>query len=71
MITGVDIIYLPSLISTITRSENISVIVTVNNGDDDFVMNLPIQNTEEYVGGLIGEKVSSKDGHISVNVKAN
>ncbi len=48
-----------------------SVLVTVNNGNDDFVMNLPAQNTVEYVGGLTGEKISVKDGCISVNVKAN
>jgi len=48
-----------------------SVLVTVNNSDDDFVMNLPVGNTEEYVGGLSGVHVSVKDGYISVNVKAN
>lgn len=48
-----------------------SVVVVVNNGDEDFVMNLPSRGTEEYVGGLSGEKVSVKDGCISVNVKAN
>lgn len=48
-----------------------SVIVTVNNGDDDFVMSLPSQHTVEYIGGLTGEKVSVKDGCITVNVKAN
>ncbi len=48
-----------------------SVIVAVNNSDDDFMMNLPVQNAEEYVGGLSGVKVLVKDGCISVNVKAN
>ncbi len=48
-----------------------SVIVTVNNSDNDFTMNLPVQNTGEYIGGLSGEKVSVTDGCISVNVKAN
>ena len=48
-----------------------SVLVTVNNSDNDFLMNLPVQNIEEYVGGLSGEKVLVKDGYISVNVKAN
>lgn len=48
-----------------------SVIVTVNNSDDDFVMTLPVQSAGEYVGGLFGEKVSVKDGCMSVNVKAN
>ena len=48
-----------------------SVIVTVNNSDNDFVMQIPTQNTGKYVGGLFAEKVSVKDGCISVNVKAN
>ncbi|MBO5060869.1 MAG: alpha-amylase [Clostridia bacterium] len=48
-----------------------SVLVTVNNGDDDFMMNLPAENAEEYVGGLSGVHVFVKDGNISVNVKAN
>lgn len=48
-----------------------SVIVTVNNSDNDFAMNLPAQNAEEYVGGISGVKVPVKDGCISVNIKAN
>jgi len=48
-----------------------SVIVTVNNSDDDFVMNLPVQNAKEYAGGIFGGKVPVKDGFLSVNVKAN
>ena len=48
-----------------------SVIVTVNNSDDDVMMKLPAQNAEKYVGGLSGTKVSVIDGAISVNVKAN
>ena len=47
------------------------VFVAVNNGDSDFMMNIPAQNTMEYVGGITGEKVLVKDGHISVNIKAN
>ncbi len=48
-----------------------SVIVTVNNSDNDFTMNIPVQNAGEYAGGLFGEKVPVIDGCISVNVKAN
>jgi len=48
-----------------------SVIITVNNNDNDFVMNLSAQNVKEYVGGLFGEVAAVNDGHISVNVKAN
>lgn len=49
----------------------ISVIVTVNNSDNDVVMNIPVKNTSGYVGGLFGETVNAKDGYINVNVKAN
>lgn len=48
-----------------------SVIVTVNNHDNDSIMNVPAQNAREYIGGLSGTKVLVKDGYISVNVKAN
>ena len=48
-----------------------SVLVTVNNDDNDFMMNLPSSDVKEYVGGLFGERVPVKDGHIFVNVKAN
>ena len=48
-----------------------SVLVTVNNSDDDFMMNIPCQGTEKYVGGLSGTNAAVKDGCISVNVKAN
>ena len=48
----------------------VSVIVTVNNSDEDFVMKIPAQH-EEYVGGLFGEKINAQDGHISVNIKEN
>lgn len=48
-----------------------TVIVTVNNSDSDFVMNIPAQNAEEYTGGIFGEVIPAKDGVISVTVKAN
>lgn len=48
-----------------------SVIVTVNNSDSDFAVNIPVGTAEEYTGGLYGEKASVTDGCISVNVKAN
>ncbi len=47
------------------------VVVTVNNSDEDFVMNLPVGRTEEYVGGISGVQVSANNGYISVNVKSN
>ena len=48
-----------------------SVIVTVNNNDNDFAMTLPAGNTKEYVGGLSGIRVVVENGNISVNVAAN
>ena len=48
-----------------------AVIVSVNNSDDDFLMKLPAQNTEEYIGGLSGVRAPVENGFISVNVKAN
>ena len=48
-----------------------SVLVTVNNSDNDFAMNLPVGNAAEYIGGLSGVRVPVENGRISVNVKAN
>lgn len=48
-----------------------SIIVTVNNDDNDFGMTLPTGNAKEYIGALTGEKVPVNCGNISVNVKAN
>ena len=46
-------------------------IVTVNDSDDDFTMNLPAANAGEYIGGISGTMVCVNNGYISVNVKAN
>ena len=48
-----------------------SVIVTVNNADGDFSMNLPAAGAAEYVGALSGTRVPVNNGTISVNVKGN
>ena len=48
-----------------------SVIVTVNNSDSDAVLNIPVQNATQYVGGIFGETVQVNDGYITINVKAN
>jgi len=48
-----------------------SVIVTVNNSDGDFEVNLPVAGAEEYTGALTGEHVTVNDGHFCVNVSAN
>ena len=47
------------------------VVVTVNNDDSDFVMNVPAGAGFAYVGALSGQRVDVNDGRISVNVKAN
>ncbi len=48
-----------------------SVIVTVNNHDNEVIMNLTCTNAKEYVGALSGEKATVKDGCIQVKVPAN
>ncbi len=48
-----------------------SVIVTVNNADNDVTMNVPCTDTKEYTGVLSGEKAVVKDGHIQVKVSAS
>ena len=48
-----------------------SVIVTVNNADNDETLTLPAGNTSEYIGGLSGTKVAVNNGTITVTVKAN
>ncbi len=50
---------------------NQSVIVTVNNSDNDANMSLPCGNFKEYVGALSGETVSVNGGHIQVKAPAN
>jgi glycosidase len=48
-----------------------SVIVTVNNSDNEVYMTLPCSGSDRYVGALSGEKLAVKDGHIQVKVPAN
>ena len=48
-----------------------SVVVTVNNDDNDFTMTLPVDSGEEYIGVLSGEKIQPNNRCITVNVKAN
>lgn len=48
-----------------------SVIVTVNNADNDVAMNLPCSNVKEYIGALSGKRVAVKDGRIQLKVSAN
>lgn len=48
-----------------------SVIVAVNNDDNDSVLTLPAGNAAEYVGALSGEKISVNNGNISVVIKGN
>ncbi len=48
-----------------------SVIVTVNNADNDVDMNLACGESTEYVGALTGERVCVNGGRIQVRVPAN
>lgn len=53
------------------RLDNMSVIVTVNNGDNDINMSLPVNNSPKYIGALTGTTASVTDGKITVTVPAN
>lgn len=53
------------------NKDGVSVIVTVNNDDSDFVMTVPAGNADTYIGKLSGETVSVVNGNIVVNVRAN
>ncbi len=48
-----------------------SVIIAVNNADNDETLTLPAGNCAEYVGALSGTKVAVNNGSITVTVKAN
>lgn len=48
-----------------------SVIVTVNNDDNDFTMTLPAGNCATYIGALSGQTVAVNGGSICVTVKGN
>ena len=48
-----------------------SVITTVNNGDNEVSMNLPVGSSAEYIGALSGKKVAVADGCIEVTVAGN
>lgn len=50
--------------------DDVSVVVTVNNDDSDFVMTVPAGDAATYTGALSGEKVSVTNGTIAVNVRA-
>ena len=51
--------------------DNVRVIVTVNNDDNDAWMNLPAGNAAEYIGTLTGQRVPVEGDHINVCVGAN
>ncbi|MBE7021347.1 MAG: alpha-amylase [Ruminococcaceae bacterium] len=46
-----------------------SIIVTVNNSDSDYTVNIKAEHST-YTGGISGITVSAKDGCITVNIKA-
>ena len=51
--------------------DGVSVIVTVNNDDNDASMNVPAGNTSEYIGTLTRQHVKVQDGRINVTVRGN
>lgn len=51
--------------------EGKSVIITVNNGDNTAHMNLPCENSKEYVGALTGQRILVNGGRIEVDIPAN
>ncbi|MBR2405291.1 MAG: alpha-amylase [Clostridia bacterium] len=46
-------------------------IVCVNNSDNDFVMTLSAESSQEYVGAISGKRARGSNGSICVNIKAN
>ncbi len=48
-----------------------TVIVTVNNDDNDAVLTVDGAGAEEYIGALSGERVSTEGGTLTVRVPAN
>ncbi len=48
-----------------------SVIITVNNSDNDVTINLPCTNAKKYFGALTGEKISAYDGSVQIQIHAN
>ena len=48
-----------------------SVIITVNNSDNEVSFNLPCGNATNYVGALSGERVAVTEGRIQVKVPAS
>lgn len=53
------------------NSDDVTVIIAVNNDDGDYVMNLPAGATGEYTGLLSNKKVTVKDGCIEITVPGN
>ncbi len=48
-----------------------SIIITVNNGDADFTMNLSASSYSVYNGALSGNKIEADNGRLILTVKAN
>lgn len=51
--------------------DGVSVVVAVNNDDNDCSLSLPAGNVSEYIGALSGNKVKVEGGRINVTVKGN
>ena len=50
---------------------NESVIITVNNDDNNATLTVPTGNAHEYIGALSGKKVAVDHGEITVHIAAN
>lgn len=48
-----------------------SIIITVNNADNEVNMNLACGNSEEYIGALTGKRICANGGRIQVSVPSN
>ena len=48
-----------------------SVIITVNNGENEVTMDLQAGGSKEYIGALTGEKATVNNGRIQVRIYAN
>ncbi len=51
--------------------EGTSIIITVNNDDNDCNITVPAGNCSEYIGAISGRKVAVNNGNISVQISGN
>ena len=53
------------------KSNEFESIITVNNDDSGFSLNIPVSAKGEYIGLLSGNKVNAENGNLSVTLSAN